>query len=244
MLPVGRGLLIVVVLACLVFLPARADADIITVVPNADGSFGGTFVNDNDVALIYLSLLGPAFVTFNITSHLALTDPGFDPILTLFTSQGTQFTPPGSGDSYDPLFESFTGSFDSNQEDLGLFFPNVFAAGMMAAGNYLVAISHDLNNFDLATGGFLYDGAAEGQLTNDLKSFGIGTECGASEFVSGFGEPCRTRNFAGSLTIESEDVPQPVPEPGSLTLLALGSAALLAGRGRRSRPRIKTATRK
>jgi hypothetical protein len=244
MLPVGRCLLVVALLACLVLIPARADADIITVTPNVDGSFGGTFGADNDVALIYLSLLGPAFVSFSITSHLDLTESGFDPILTFFTAGGTQFTPLGSGDSYDPLFESVTGSFDSNQEDLGLFFPNVFSGGLMAAGDYLVAISHDLNNFDLATGGFLYDGAAEGQLTNDLRSFGIGANCGASDFVSGFGQPCRTRNFAGSLTIESEDVPQPVPEPGSLTLLALGSAAVLARRGWRSRPRIKTASRK
>jgi hypothetical protein len=43
---------------------------------------------------------------------------------------------------------------------------------------------------------------------------------------------CRTPNFAGSLTIEPENVPQPVPEPGSLTLLALGGAALLARRDR------------
>jgi PEP-CTERM motif len=231
MRPVGRGLLIVALLACLVSLPTRADADIITITPNADGSFGGTFSADNDVALIYLSLLGPAFVTFNITSHLELIEPGFDPILTFFTAGGTQFTPPDSGDSYDPLFASFDGSFASNHEDLALFFPDVFSGGTMAAGNYLLAVTQYENSFNLSSvegevGGFQYD--ADSRFTcGPLET--RDPEC--TGFLA-FDGTSRSQEFAGSLTIEPEDVPQPVPEPGSLTLLALGSAALLARRAR------------
>lgn len=234
----GRSLPVVVLFACLVLLPARADADIITVVPNADGSFGVTFGADNDVALIYLSLLGPAFVTFNITSHLDPTEPGFDPILTFFTAGGSQFTPPDSSDSYDFLFDSFTGSFDSSQEDLALFFPS----GTLAAGNYLLAVTQYDNYFNLSPdGGF-------GTFTYAADSlFTCGPIPERDPACTGFlawDGTSRSPEFAGLLTIEAENVPQPVPEPGSLTLLALGSAALLARRGRRSRPEIKPASRK
>jgi hypothetical protein len=228
MLPVGRGLLIVVVLACLVSLPARADALVITLNPDAPLSSGAfdfnrTFTADNDVALIYLSLLSSAVLTIEMTSHLA-TPAGFDPFLTLF-APGTDFQ-----GSYDHFFDTIDGRIDTREVE---FIPG----GMLAAGNYLVAITHDFN-FYRPGSGFVYDGADSGVLTSELS----GGETSCSDFVSLFGE-CRTRQFAGTISVQAENV-QPVPEPGSLTLLALGSAALLVGRGRRSRPGIKTASRK
>jgi hypothetical protein len=231
MLPVGRGLLIVVVLACLVSLPARAEAEIITLVtPNADGSFGGMFNNDNDVALISFVLQSSALVTVNMDLV------GFDPLLTLFGR-----VEDGTGDflylddEYDKVLDSNFGVIDNLDFDV----PGFLEDGMLAAGSYLLAVTQFENFFDLSLGGgfgtFAY--AADSRFT-----------CGplderdpACKGFLAWDGTSRSPEFAGLLTIEPEDVPQPVPEPGSLTLLALGSAALLARRGRRSRPRINTA---
>jgi hypothetical protein len=239
MLPVGRGLLIVVVLACLVSLPVRADAEIIKLVtPNADGSFAGTFDNDNDVALISFVLQSSALVTVNMTSHLDLI--GFDPLLTLFGRLADIETGDfeHEGNQYGLVLES-------NFGDIGVLdfnVPGFVEGGMLLAGNYLLAVTQYDNFFDRSADG---DVGSFAHHQDPFFTCGgvLPGEPDGGCFVSFEGTP-RSPEFAGTLTIESEDVPQPVPEPGSLTLLALGSAALLAGRGRRSRPGIKAVRRK
>jgi hypothetical protein len=201
----GHALLVILV-ACLCLTPARAEAATIEL-GTASGTtfdFSGVFGADNDVALIFISLLGTAEVSAEMTSQLE-TPAGFDPILTLF-GPGTEFR----------------GAFDFLSENaFGLLDPMT-----LAAGNYVLALTQ-YNNFYAFTGGFEYDGANSGDLTAILSG-GV-TTC--AEFVDLDGN-CRTANFAGSLSIQPENV----PEPGSLALLMVGGAALLVRRRRWRRP--------
>ena len=205
----GQSLLVFLV-ACLSLMPARAEAATIDL-GTASGTtfdFSGFFGADNDVALIFLSLSGTAVVSAEMTSHLD-TPAGFDPILTLFG--------PGS---------EFRGSFDFLTENaFGLLDPVT-----LPAGNYVLALTQ-YNNFYAFNGGFEYDGANSGELTSILSG-GI-TACAEFVAIDANGEPeCRTANFAGTVSIEPENV----PEPGSLALLMAGSAALLLRRRRWRRP--------
>lgn len=202
----GHALLVVLV-ACLGLVPARAAAETIDHGTFSSGTFdfSGEFTFDNDIALIYLSLFDTAVVSAEMTSHLD-APAGFDAILTLF-GPGTDFL-----GAYDYLSENAFGFLDPVT---------------LSAGTYLLAISHDLNYY-FPGSGFDYDGAENrGLLTFDLS--GGGTAC--SEFVAWDGG-CRSRQFAGSLNIQ----PETVPEPGSLVLLMAGGAALLARRRRWRRP--------
>jgi hypothetical protein len=246
MLPVGRGLLIVVVLACLVSFPARADADIITmnsIAVDADGSFRGEFdlERDDDVRFLYFSLTGAAFLTVEFTSHLAPEgERGFDPTLSLFADV------PGSFDPFGLAGPDLEDTYWYHRE----FFPadlpppngiDIFIDGLLlAAGNYALAVTQFGNSYTPGLG-FTYQGISD-FTSSELWGPGNGTAGPCETFVGWMGD-CRTREFAGRLAIVPEDVPQPVPEPGSLTLLALGSAALLARRGRQSRREIKNASR-
>jgi hypothetical protein len=200
----GHGLLVILV-ACLCLLPARAEAATIDLGTFSTGSFDitGTFDADNDIALIFLELLGTAVVSVEMTSQLD-TPAGFDQILTLFG--------PGS---------DFLGAFDFLGDNAFGFLEPV----TLSAGNYVLAVSHDLNYY-FPGSGFDYALAPSGALTADIAGFFDGTTC--PDFLSLSGD-CRSREFAGTLSIQPENV-QPVPEPGSLVLLMAGGAALLARR--------------
>jgi hypothetical protein len=219
---VGRGLRVVLLLACLGLIPARAEAGLITLNPGAPDSsgtftFSGIFSADNDVAVIYLNLLGDAVLSAGLTSHLE-TPAGFDPILTLFGEVAG-----GSG---------FLGTYEWLAEG-GFGFLDPLT---LTAGNYVLAVTQYSNLYNFA-GGFEYDAAPNGLFTRDLfgdLDFDGNPDVPCAAFVA-FDGGCRTPAFAGTVTIEPENVPQPVPEPGSLTLLALGGAALLARRTRRTR---------
>jgi hypothetical protein len=144
-------------------------------------------------------------VSAEMTSHLA-TPAGFDPILTLFG--------PGS---------EFRGEFDFFTENAFGFLDPV----PLSAGNYVLALTQ-YNNIYAFNGGFEQDEAENGRFTYAL--FGTAeTNCDA--FVA-FDGQCRTANFAGTVSIQPENV----PEPGSLALLMVGGAALLARRRSRKRP--------
>jgi hypothetical protein len=225
MLPVGRGLLIVVVLACLVSLPARADAAPIDLGTLSNGEFriSGMFEADNEVALFSFFLPGDAVLSLDFTSLLRVPGQelrGFDAAVTFF-GPGSEFD---NGFLANALFDAEFG-VTSIVDVLSLQPP-------LLQGTYVMAISQYDNLYDPGLGAFPYADFEYREYTTILYDVP-----GCSMFLTP--TDCRTGTFDARLTVELENV-QPVPEPGSLTLLALGSAALLASRGRRSRPRINT----
>ena len=207
----GRCSLVFVVV-CLVLVPARSEASMITLDQGtlSSGSFGfsGTFTADNDIALIYFALPTTASFSVQITSNLTGTPPGFDPYLSLLTSGGTDFL--GFG-------------YLADQES-GL--PNT-----LASGSYLLALTQYDNRFTPGSG-FDYD--ADPLFTLTLATiFGVAVPGGCQGFLAidfiGSATECRTGSFAGSLVVQTATA----PEPGSLSLLALGATAWIARQRRR-----------
>jgi PEP-CTERM motif len=212
-----RHVSVVIVVVCLSLLPARSEAAAIThpidfgTVSAGITPFDGIFELDNDVALIRFTLDASADVSAEVTSHLA-SPAGFDPILTLF-GPGSSFL-----GAFDFLTDSSTGSL---------------SAGLLGPGNYLLALTQYVNFFSPFEGQFDFDQDADGLFTQSLfdPSGALGcTAFVAFNFATEQAE-CRTPAFAGSLTVE----PAAVPEPGTLALLAVSAATLLARRPRRRR---------
>jgi hypothetical protein len=228
----GRLWLVALVLCLVGLIPARGEAALIDVTPTAFGTVSsgpylldGTFVKDNDIALFSFSLTSTATVTAELTSFLCnepdgmcedSTVRGFDPILTLL-SDDSAYTLQGSAVSVtgnDPFTLPLT----------------------LGPGDYLLAITQ-YNNFYSGTTGGAFDNDTLASFTKAF--FDIENLAPCPDFIA-FVPPdegldpapeCRNKSFAGTLTIESTAV----PEPGTLTLLALGGSALIARRRRRTR---------
>lgn len=203
---------VVLVVACLGLFPARSEAATITIPLGSPGfgttTFNGTFTADNDVALISFGLSTTSLVTADITSHLQ-TPAGFDPILTLF-SPGTDFM----------------GGFDFLLEDTaGLI------SALLGPGNYLLAITQYSNFYVPFQNRFDFDAAVNGAFTKAL--FDSNDTLACDDFIAfdfnTLTPVCRTGAFAGSLTVQS------IPEPATLSLLAVGAAAIAVRRQRRKR---------
>jgi hypothetical protein len=224
----GRALLVFAVV-CLGVMPARGEAASISIplgtLDPGSFSFGGTFSQDNDVALIAFEVADPSLVTIQMTSQLA-TPAGFDPTLTLFG--------PGS---------DFLGAFDVIAEDSLLGSLQVTLA---EGTSYLLAITQ-YNNLYLGGGLFeysdetLWPGGLFTEILFAVDDQGQPVDLGCDRFVafnfdSGSAE-CRTGTFAGTLSVESL---RDVPEPGTLSLLAIGGAALAARRRCRTRDPRRT----
>jgi hypothetical protein len=221
---VGRGLLVFLVV-CFGLLPVRAEAATIAIpLGNLDpGSFAfsGTFNQDNDVALIAFEVDQPLLFSVEITSHLSGTPPGFEPYLTLFVP-GSDFQPDPGGGSFDFFRDSDTGLPDT-----------------LDPGEYLLALTQFDNRYSPGVG---FDYALDPTFTLTLADiFGVDAPAGCEGFlaIDFFGQTaeCRTGTFAGALSVQSQDA----PEPGTLSLLAIGGAALAARRRRRTRGRERDA---
>jgi hypothetical protein len=214
----GRVLL---VLAVVCLLPVRSEAALMDVTPIVLGNpldpgtynLSGSFANDNDIAVYAFTLSATSTITAELTSFLCpdgtancdSTDRGFDPILTLLDAA-----------TLEKLAEaaSLTGN-----DPFALMEP-------LDEGDYLLAITQ-FHNFYLGAGIFEHD-----DLTAFTQSFFEDPrnplEC--ADFIAATPDPeCRNNRFAGTLIVESTGV----PEPGTLSLLALGGAAVAAQRRRR-----------
>jgi len=222
----GRVWLVAVVV-CLGLMPARSEADVITtdfgLVGAGTLNLANSFSNDNDVALFSFELDNDASITAEISSFICTTPDcgfvsGFVPILTLF-GPGTEFLT-----VYDPI-SAATPPDDSAA---------LMLTADLVAGSYLLAITQ-YNNDYIGAGQFQYDGLpaftsvifGDPPLGTDAQP--LCTQFITTNLLSGLNE-CRNSNFSGTLTIE----PSSVPEPATLSLLALGGAALAARRRRRA----------
>ena len=223
MFALGRVLLATLAV-CVVLLPARSEGATISLGPLDPGStsLNGTLGLDNEVAFFSFSLAATSLITAEMTSYFcqdpsgcASTDLGFLPILTLFEgAEATASSYLATASFLDPTIFS---------SDFELLTP-------LGPGTYLLAVTMYENYFDPTTGEFLYEGVP------GFTTILFGT-------CEGFVQPitadpadleCRTGAFAGSLTVQSVGV----PEPGTLSLLALGAGGILLRRrrSRRSQP--------
>ena len=208
----------VVLVVCPLLMPARGEAAIISTPLGSVGAgsfnLSGTFTTDNDIALFSFTLSDAADITAQIDSHLE--DPaGFDPVITLF----------GPGDGTDDFQGVFDFLSDSSDGLLG---------AALGPGDYLVAITQYNNFFVPDENRFDFDAAMDGLFTKMLFDQGDTLPCTqfvAFDFETSTPE-CRTGEFDGTLTVEPSNA---VPEPGMLSLVTLGGAALIAQRRRRRR---------
>lgn len=205
---------------CVLALGVPAAADTITIDrTGADGvlTFDGAFTNDNDVALIVFDILSPSLFSAMTTSYAL---GGFDPLLTLFDGDGNWLM----DNDDDP-----TGATGS---DARLLDPITIAPLQLTPGQYTLALTQTFNYSGLTL--------SEPFAQTDFPSYwretfdpeGACPAFIAVDFESG-AVTCVSNTFAGSLTITPLEQPQPVPEPGTLALLATGAAAALLRRSRR-----------
>lgn len=211
------------VLAVIVFALAPRDAHAAPILIEVDpvsATLTGQFTFDNDVAFFEFTL-GAGLFTFSASTTSAAT--GFDPILTLLL---------GSYPAHDLSLFTYTGSSGEVLPAQALdFLPDtdVTLPSLTLQGNttYTLALSQnwDVGNvFDASTGGFTQDSfpcftfdpfADETCAAGDPNMFGFLGDAGAG--------------FSLNLTLTPVDSAA-VPEPGTLSLIAVAASVALLRR--------------
>jgi hypothetical protein len=194
-----RVLALAVCLCGALVVPKSASASTIILDPTQP-TFSGQFAGDDDVALLTFQILN-----FDATVAAAmLSVGGFDTYLSLFDGAGNLILENDDG---------IDAGFDSELIDPLTLQPII----TLAPGTYTLALTESPNfpNITLADGFFHQN---EPNFTKDL----FNPDAGCDAFVA-FDGTCRGSNYSGSLVITSlEPPPAPVPEPGTLMLLATG----------------------
>jgi len=183
-------------------------------------SFTGNFTYDNDVQRFNFTLTEASTVTLRSLSYAGgvnaagetILRGGFDPILALFSANGTRIGQQDDADcSLVPADEVTGECYDVN------------FTRELAAGNYTVTIQQ-FDNFssgDLADG-FDFDGA-------QYRDFRDG-------FVDAAGDKRDGHWAFDILNVTSAEIPDEVPEPASMAILAAGMAGMGLTRRRKARP--------
>ena len=181
-------------------------------------SISGTFQFDNDIALFAFSVSSDVLFTAT-TSSYGNQIGGFDPVLGLYRAGALlPYTPAGAPRTCEAGFAcvddiDFSDNFDAQIANL-----------LLTSGDYLLALTQTGNSPHKQLG---FDQAAA-----NLACYFSGlpdAECTA-------GAPGMFGGLSGNFELELQvDLATPVPEPGTLSLLALGSAC--AGLARRRRMR-------
>jgi hypothetical protein len=170
-------------------------------------TLSGSFSADNEVALFQFILAGAAGVSA-FTSGYETT--GFDSLIGLFN--GTT----GTILSYFSMEQG--DDVDAENDDISSTdFNSALPVILLDPGTYILALLQTGNNFNSVNG---IDSLLAGFSGDIDPIFPSGTCAGGCE-------------FSLSLTVDSGETPAPIPEPGTLSLVALGSAAALARRFRK-----------
>lgn len=182
-----------------------------------------SFVFDSDVALFHLAF-GPG--SFTLTGQSTSALDGFDPIMLLFDEDGAPVPYPTSdgGESISPSIAD---------PDIDVLLPLYTLAGGVT---YTLAVTQ----FGPFTGNFPVGNLADGFDHQDEPCFtfadqgldpAVGCVAGAPELFGG-----QSGTLTLSLSITSDQT-APVPEPGTLTLMVVGSigTALVRRHNRRRR---------
>jgi PEP-CTERM motif len=179
--------------------------------PSPTQTLTGSFQADNDVALFQFVLTGAAGVSaFTSGDATAL-----DSLIGLFsgtTGNIVRYLDVAQGAEVDAENDDIdfdAGNFNSALPVI-LLDPGIYILALLQTGNDFT--SGVVDGIDSLLAGFSFDD------TPDYRG-GICAEGGC--------------NFSLSLTVASGETPTSVPEPGTLSLVALGSAAALARRLRR-----------
>ena len=183
-------------------------------------SFTGNFTYDNDVQRFNFTLTEASTVTLRSWSYAGgvnaagqtIQRGGFDPILALFSADGTRIGEQDDADCSDvPADEVTRSCFDVN------------FTSELAAGNYIVTVQQ-FDNFSLGNlgAGFEFDGIAN-------RNFRDG-------FVDVNGDKRDSHWAFDILNVTSAEIPDEVPEPASMALLAAGVAGLGLARRRKAKP--------
>lgn len=168
--------------------------------------FNDTLASSNQIFFQPFTISGPTSLTGEVTA-------GFFPVLTLFGTDDSatpEFLFGGDGLGYRWLteFQTFTNTITIDPP---------FELTLATGSRYLLALSQQPFLFSPATGMFE---SADPELTALIES------CGG--FLDANFE-CGDGTFAGSLTIAETTI----PEPGTLSLLAVGGAAAATRRRKR-----------
>jgi len=212
-------------LAAISLTPREASAaPIVMPVDPTSAVIAGNLIFDNDVAFIQFVLGDGPFLFSAFTTSAGAA---FDPILTLFGPGGLPMT------YTTPLGEVFPAQWLELAPDVD---PATPALTLEGAGTYTLAISQ-FGPFDgNFAAGALQDGFTQDAFpcfTFDPFAEGACTS-GDPNMFGGLGGPGGA--FSLNLTLAPADI-EPIPEPGTLSLMAVGSAGAAWLRRRRRKTR-------
>ena len=200
--------------------PIRFDQTIVA--DGASQTFNGSFITDNEAAVIRF-VLGEGVYNLSAftTSYAALPVGGFDPVLTLYVAptldasldQYLRYTYDPDGPDPDGTLNEVAATFDDIDFDANLYDSSLF---LTLTGNraYVLALTQTGN---LTHEDFTFD-------WDEDAPCGVDAAC----------EPLPDRDLSFSVSTQLTPIDTtPVPEPGTLALLALGSLATAFVRRRR-----------
>lgn len=189
-----------------------------------DFDFSGTFTNDNDVVLLDFTVSVDSTVTIFSSSWLSGDSGlGFDPILAIWDASGDIVNEQDDGNN--------TGSTLSNGVLYNHGTWDSYFSVFLAAGDYTASITQ-FDNFregDNLSAGFRYDGNAD---------FTFDEGYGPAPLFNGVWSSTDERTGDWEfhiLNVDAASGPSPsVPEPATVTLVAIGLAGLGYNRKRKA----------